>query len=149
MTWISYWSALSFETRVLSYLTSIWLVIVFGLLILTLMEIREERRLRPENAYPSARWQIFAAFFISSALIFAVVGTVITGVNSLIDFAVQHPEQVLNLTSAPYTIIIGIVAGVIFFLLRCRNPLVYGITEVGVGIASIAASANPSVTIEC
>jgi hypothetical protein len=96
--------------------------------------------LRPENAYPFAYWQVFTASFISSALFLAGIAVVIIGVNSLIDLAVQHPEQVLNLTSAPYTIVVGILAGVIFFLLRCRNPLVYGITEVGVGIASISAS---------
>jgi hypothetical protein len=101
--------------------------------------------LRPENAYPFAYWQVFTASFISSALFLAGIAVVIIGVNSLIDLAVQHPEQVLNLTSAPYTIVVGILAGVIFFLLRCRNPLVYGITEVGVGIASISASANPNV----
>ena len=141
--WTAAWTAILPEDRIIRTAVVCWIIFVIMIFFITLYEHRQHRRGVSTN-WSGEHWEMFFLFVTVVSLFLAATAALTVGVNHLIDLAVTHPDDVINLTSPPYTLIIGIVAGILFFLFRCRAPLFYGLTEVGVAIATISTSANPN-----
>jgi hypothetical protein len=58
----------------------------------------------------------------------------------------QTPQITFDeLTTEPSTVVVGVISGVSFFVLRCRQPIIYGILELTVAVLSIFYSTTPAV----
>ncbi len=113
---------------------------VFGIVVLAIMElVTAKRSLDPK---PEFQWDLVALRAIIWGVLVLAIALLSFAGRWMADVIAAHPERLLSITSAPYTIAAAIIFGIAFFWFRCRAPLYYGLSEIAAAIMTIAVSSS-------